>query len=121
MPYRRYCAEVVVAGKEGGTTSKMLFKSLGIGAGFKFLTNGLCIFPEELDVPFKEGRLLKGSSVGLDVYPSFLGAGFLVGPSTACYVLLVSVIGWFVITATIYFIGQYAPEAIGLADLPISS
>ena len=39
------CAEVVVAGKEGGTTSKMLFKSLGIGAGFKFLTNGLLYFP----------------------------------------------------------------------------
>ncbi len=29
-----------------------------------------------------------------------------------------SVIGWFVILPTIYFIGQYAPEAIGLADLP---
>ncbi len=112
------CAEVVVAGKEGGTTSKMLFKSLGIGAGFKFLTNGLCIFPEELDVPFK--GLLKGGSVGLDVYPSLLGAGFLVGPRIAAMSLAGSVIGWFVILPTIYFIGQYAPEAIGLADLPIS-
>ena len=31
-----------------------------------------------------------------------------------------SVIGWFVILPTIYFIGQYAPDAIGLADVPIA-
>lgn len=112
------CAEVVVAGREGGTSAKMLFKSLGVGAGFKFLTNGLCIIPEELDVPFR--RLLKGGSVGMDMYPSLLGAGFLVGPRIAAMSLAGSVIGWFVILPIIYFIGQYAPEAIGLADQPIS-
>ena len=31
-----------------------------------------------------------------------------------------SVIGWFVILPVIYFIGQYAPDAIGLADVPIA-
>lgn len=111
------CAEVIVAGKEGGTTAKMLFKGLGIGGAFKFLTNGFCIFPEELDIPLKGA--LKGGAVGLDVYPSLLGAGFLVGPRIAAMSLAGSVIGWFVILPTIYFIGQYAPEAIGLADVPI--
>ena len=69
------CAEVIVAGKEGGTTSKMLFKGIGIGGVFKFLTNGFCLFPEELDIPLK--GYLKGGAVGMDVYPSLLGAGFL--------------------------------------------
>ena len=112
------CAEVIVAGKEGGTTSKMLFKGIGIGGIFKFLTNGFCIFPEELDIPLK--GYLKGGAVGLDVYPSLLGAGFLVGPRIAAMSLAGSVIGWFVILPTIYFIGQYAPDAIGLADVPIA-
>ena len=101
------CAEVIVAGKEGGTTSKMLFKGIGIGG-----------IPEELDIPLK--GYLKGGAVGLDVYPSLLGAGFLVGPRIAAMSLAGSVIGWFVILPTIYFIGQYAPDAIGLADVPIA-
>ena len=111
------CAEVIVAGKEGGTTAKMLFKGLGIGGAFKFLTNGFCLFPEELDIPLK--GYLKGGAVGMDVYPSLLGAGFLVGPRIAAMSLAGSVIGWFVILPVIYFIGQYAPDAIGLADVPI--
>ncbi len=112
------CAEVIVAGKEGGTTSKMLFKGIGIGGVFKFLTNGFCLFPEELDIPLK--GYLKGGAVGMDVYPSLLGAGFLVGPRIAAMSLAGSVIGWFVILPVIYFIGQYAPDAIGLADVPIA-
>ncbi len=111
------CAEVIVAGKEGGASAKMLFKGLGIGGGFKFLTNGICLFPEELDLPLK--GFLKGGAFGADVYPSLLGAGFLVGPRISAMSLAGSVIGWFGILPLIYMVGQYAPEAIGIADIPI--
>lgn len=113
------CAEVVVAGKEGGASAKMLFKGLGIGAAFKFLTNGICLFPEELDIPLK--GYLKGGAVGADVYPSLLGAGFLVGPRISAMSLAGSLVGWFGVLPLIYMVGQYAPEAIGgIADIPIS-
>ncbi len=111
------CAEVIVAGKEGGASAKMLFKGLGIGAAFKFLTNGICIFPEELDIPLK--GYLKGGAFGADVYPSLLGAGFLVGPRISAMSLAGSLVGWFGILPLIYMVGQYAPEAIGIADIPI--
>jgi len=104
------CAEVIVAGNEGGESGKMLFKALGLGAAFKFLTDGLCTFPYTLDHYFKGN--LKGGGVGMDFLPSLVGAGFLVGPRICSFSLAGSIIGWFVIMPLIYYFGQYVPEAI---------
>ena len=104
------CAEVIVAGNEGGTSAKMLFKALGLGAGFKFLTDGLVVFPYTLDHYFKGA--LKGGGIGMDFLPSLMGAGFLVGPRICAYSLAGSIIGWCAIMPMIYYFGQYVPEAI---------
>ena len=112
------CAEVIFAGQEGGEMSRVLLKGIGIGAIFKFCTNALRLFPEELDIPLK--GFMKGGAVGADFYPALLGAGFLVGPRISGITLAGSVIGWFAVAPIICMIGQYAPEAIGVADIPIS-
>lgn len=112
------CAEVIIAGQEGGEMSRILLKGLGIGAVFKFFTNALRLFPEELDIPLK--GFLKGGAAGADFYPSLLGAGFLVGPRIAGITLAGSIIGWFAILPVIFMIGQYVPEAIGIANIPIA-
>ena len=104
------CAEVIVAGNEGGASAKMLFKALGLGALFKFLTDGICTFPYTSDFYFKGN--LKGGGFGMDFLPSLVGAGFLVGPRICAYSLAGSVLGWFVIMPMIYYFGQYAPAAI---------
>ena len=104
------CAEVIVAGNEGGASAKMLFKALGLGAAFKFLTDGLCTFPYTIDHYFKGN--LKGGGTGMDFLPSLVGAGFLVGPRICAYSLAGSIIGWCAIMPMIYYFGQYAPDAI---------
>ena len=112
------CAEMLMADQEGSEISKTLFKGLAIGAGFKFLTSALRLIPEELDISLT--GYLKGGAVGADFYPSLLGAGFLVGPKISGMALSGSVIGWLVVLPLICMVGQYAPEAIGNAAVPIS-
>lgn len=104
------CAEVLVAGNEGGTSAKMLFKALGLGACFKFLTDGLVTFPYTSDYYFKDN--LKGGGFGMDFLPSLVGAGFLCGPRICAYSLGGGILGWFVIMPMIYYFGQYAPAPI---------
>ncbi|MEL7655270.1 MAG: oligopeptide transporter, OPT family [Bacillota bacterium] len=104
------CAEVIVAGNEGGASAKMLFKALGLGAIFKFLTDGIVAFPYTSDYYFKDN--LKGGGFGMDFLPSLMGAGFLVGPRICAYSLAGGILGWLVIMPMIYYFGQYAPAAI---------
>jgi putative OPT family oligopeptide transporter len=112
------CAEVIVAGNEGGSGAAMLFKALGLGAVFKFLTDGICTFPYTIDYYFKSN--LKGGGLGMDFLPSLVGAGFLVGPRICSYSLAGSIIGWCVIMPMIYYFGQYAPAAIPPGVDPIA-
>lgn len=112
------CAEVVVAGHEGGNNAKMLFKALGVGGLFKFITDGIAVIPYTIDIPLK-GHL-KGGAVGMDFLPSLLGAGFLVGPRICAMSLAGSVIGWVVIMPLIYFIGSASPELIAPGTIPIA-
>lgn len=104
------CAEVIVAGNQGGASAGMLFKALGVGATFKFLTDGLVTFPYTLDYYFK-GHL-KGGGMGMDFLPSLIGAGFLVGPRICAFSLAGSIIGWCAIMPLIFYFGQYAPNVI---------
>jgi len=104
------CAEVIVAGHEGGSSAKMLFTALGLGAFYKFCIDGLGVLPCCGEYAF-DGQL-KGGGVGMDFLPSLLGAGFLVGPKIAAHSLAGSVIGWFVIMPLIYFVGSHSPDII---------
>lgn len=113
------CAELLVAGSEGGASGKMLFTSLGIGALFKFLIDGIKVFPNTIDIYFKGS--LKGGGFGMDFLPSLVGAGFLVGPRICAYSLGGAVLGWGVIMPMIYYFGQYVPEAVAPGVDPIAT
>ena len=41
------CAEVLIAGETGGSKAETVFKGLGIGSAFKFITDGIKLFPSE--------------------------------------------------------------------------
>jgi hypothetical protein len=49
------CAEVLMAGEKGGSSAaSTVFAGLGIAAGYKFITDGLKLFPSEADWAFKK-------------------------------------------------------------------
>ncbi len=49
FPEGTACAEVLLAGEEGGDKSKLVFSGLGISAVYKFIADGIGLFPSEVD------------------------------------------------------------------------
>ncbi|MDD6666889.1 MAG: oligopeptide transporter, OPT family [Lachnospiraceae bacterium] len=96
------CAEVLQAGEEGGSNAKTVFSGLGLAAGFKFLADGLKIFPSEITYDFKN---YKGAGIGMDTLPSLLGVGFICGPKISSYMLTGGLLGWLVLMPLIYVFG----------------
>ena len=93
-PEGQACAEVLIAGEEGGAKASTVFSGLGIAAVYKFIADGLKIFPSEItyDIP-----AYKGSGIGIDVLPALAGVGYICGVKVSSYLFAGGVLGWFVI------------------------
>ncbi|MDI6601488.1 MAG: oligopeptide transporter, OPT family [Thermoanaerobacteraceae bacterium] len=85
------CAEVLVAGEVGGVNASTVFAGLGIGAIFKYIADGLKLFPSEIEWQIKGW---KNAAIGGDAFPSLLGVGFIIGPNISAYMLAGAVLGW---------------------------
>lgn len=96
------CAEVLLAGEEGGSKASGVFVGLGIAAIYKFLTEGFKIFPNEVHYEISK---YKGSGAGVDVLPALLGVGFICGAKISGYMFAGGVLGWFVILPLISLFG----------------
>ncbi len=93
-PEGQACAEVLLAGEEGGAKAGTVFSGLGIAALYKFIADGLKLFPSEVDFEIKS---YKGSGVGMDVLPALAGVGYICGPKVSSYLLAGGTVGWFVL------------------------
>ncbi|MDD3205145.1 MAG: oligopeptide transporter, OPT family [Lachnospiraceae bacterium] len=109
------CAEVLLAGESGGSKATTVFAGLGIAAIYKFIADGLKIFPSEVDFEFKG---YKGSGVGMDVLPALAGVGYICGPKISSYMLAGGTIAWFVIMPLIAMFGGDA--VLYPASAPVS-
>ncbi len=85
---------MLLAGEEGGDKSKIVFSGLGVSAVYKFIADGLRLFPSEIDWSIKA---YPGSGIGVDVLPSLVGVGCICGAKVSSYLLSGAVLGWFVI------------------------
>ena len=112
------CADVLLAGEEGGANASTVFSGMGLAAAFKFVVDGLKVLPSDVAFAFKS---FKGE-VGMEVYPALLGVGYIVGPQIASYMFVGSLIGWMVIIPLICLFGPDTwlyPADVGktIADL----
>lgn len=96
------CAEVLLAGEEGGAKASTVFAGMGIGALYKLITDGLKLFPSEVDFEIKS---YKGSGIGADVLPALAGVGYICGPKVSSYLLAGGTVGWFVMIPLITLFG----------------
>ena len=112
------CADVLLAGEEGGANASTVFSGMGLAAAFKFVADGLKVLPSDVAFAFKS---FKGE-IGMEVYPALLGVGYIVGPQIASYMFVGSIIGWMVIIPLICLFGPDTwlyPADVGktIADL----
>ena len=112
------CADVLLAGEEGGSNASTVFSGMGFAALFKFLVDGVKMIPADVAAAFKS---FKGE-IGMEVYPALLGVGYIVGPQVASYMFVGSLVGWMVIIPLICLFGpdisMYpAAEGVTIAEL----
>lgn len=101
FPEGTACAEVLLAGESGGDKSKVVFSGLGISALYKFIADGLCLFPSEVAWEIKPLR----AGFGADVLPALAGVGYICGKKISSYMFAGGVLGWFVIIPLISLFG----------------
>jgi len=110
------CSEVLLAGEEGGAKASSVFWGLGIASLYKFLADGVKLFPSEVDFSFKK---YKGSGAGVDVLPALIGVGYICGIRIAAVMFAGGALGWFVLMPLISLFGGDAVLFPG--DVAISS
>ncbi len=116
-PEGKACAEVLMAGEEGGSRASTVFWGLGIAAVYKFVTDGLKLFPSEVEYGIDA---YKGSAVGVDVLPALAGVGYICGPRISSYMFAGSTLAWFVLMPLITLFGSdlvIYPADVSVAEL----
>lgn len=96
------CAEVLLAGEEGGEGAKKVFAGMGISALSKFLVDGLQLVPGVITAPLKALR----TEFSVEVYPALLGVGYICGHKISAYMFAGGILGWFVLIPSIVLFGS---------------
>ena len=121
FPEGTACAEVLLAGEEGGSKAGTVFAGLGIAAFYKFLADGMQLFPSEIGHAFKN---YSGAQVGMQVLPALGGVGYICGPKISSYMFAGGTLSWFVLMPMIALFGGDAvifPASVSVSELLATS
>ena len=96
------CAEVLLAGEEGGANASTVFAGMGFAALFKFIIDGLKLVAGEVSLSFKKGYT---GEIGTQIYPAVMSVGYICGPRISSYMFAGGVLSWMVIIPMITLFG----------------
>ncbi|MBQ2890435.1 MAG: oligopeptide transporter, OPT family [Clostridia bacterium] len=114
------CAEVLLAGEEGGANASTVFAGMGFAALFKFIIDGLKVAAGEITL--NVGKFFKGfaGAIGTQVYPAVLSVGYICGPRISSYMFSGGVLSWMVLIPMIVLFGEklvLAPGTVPIGEL----
>jgi len=95
------CAEVLLAGEEGGANASTVFAGMGFAALFKFIIDGLKVVAGEISVTFKGFA----GTIGTQIYPAVMSVGFICGPRISSYMFAGGLLSWMVLIPVIILFG----------------
>ena len=95
------CADVLLAGEEGGSGAKTVFFGMGFAALVKYVVDGMKVIPGAVMVPVNSLKTL----FSVQVYPALMGVGYICGIRIASYMFAGAVLGWFVLIPAIVSFG----------------
>ena len=116
FPEGKACAEILIAGEEGGSKARLVVWGGAVGAAFKFLMSGAHAW---VDTASWTLTRLQGTVVSLEATPSLLGVGFIIGPRIAAMMLSGAALGWWVLIPLIKMFGEGLAAPIFPAAAPI--
>ena len=106
FPEGRACAEVLIAGEKGGSTAKFVFSGFGIGFAYQFLMQAVHLWGDFAKLSLQKVIGLKGASLSMDLSPSLLGVGYIIGPRIASIMVAGGVLAYLVISPLIVYFGD---------------
>lgn len=96
------CAEVLLAGEEGGANASTVFTGMGFAALFKFIIDGLKVVPSEVSFRIKN----YAGEIGTQIYPAVMSVGYICGPRIASYMFAGGVFSWMVLIPIFVLLGE---------------
>ncbi len=106
-PEGKACAEVLLAGEEGGDSASVVFAGLGVSAIYKFIVDGLCLVPSEINTPSSGLGSYKGQ-LGTQIYPAVFSVGYICGPRISSYIFCGGLVSWMMLIPLIVMFGSDA-------------
>ena len=110
------CAEVLIAGEQGGSKAGVVFAGMGIASAYKFIADGLKLFPSDVDYDLRK----YGGGMGISVLPALAGVGYICGPKISSYMFSGGLISWMILMPVIKLFGSGLTEPFAPADTLIS-
>ncbi|MBQ1947884.1 MAG: oligopeptide transporter, OPT family [Clostridia bacterium] len=112
-PEGKACAEVLLAGEEGGANAGTVFAGMGFAALFKFIIDGLKAVPGEVSFRVKG----YAGEIGTQIYPAVMSVGYICGPRISSYMFAGGVLSWMVIIPLIVMFGENLTMYPGTAPI----
>ncbi len=96
------CAEILLAGEEGGANASTVFAGMGFAAVFKLVIDGLKVVPGEVSLKIKNFS----GEIGTQIYPAVMSVGYICGPRISSYMFAGGVLSWLVLIPIIVLFGE---------------
>ena len=96
------CAEVLLAGEEGGANASTVFAGMGFAALFKFVIDGLKIVAGEISFRVKGFA----GEIGTQIYPAVMSVGYICGARISSYMFAGGILSWLVLIPIIVLFGE---------------
>jgi putative OPT family oligopeptide transporter len=112
FPEGKACAEVLLAGEKGGSTASMIFSGFGLGFVYQLCMQAFRLWSDTAAVALNTvnaaGKTigLKGATLSMELSPSLLGVGFIIGPKIASIMVAGGVLAYLVISPMIVYFGE---------------
>ena len=96
------CAEVLLAGEEGGSNASTVFAGMGFAAFFKLIIDGIKAVPGEISFRIKGFA----GEIGTQIYPAVMSVGYICGPRISSYMFAGGILSWLVLIPMIVLFGE---------------
>ena len=114
------CAEVLLAGEEGGANASTVFAGMGFAALFKFIIDGVKAVSGEISFRVKGFA----GEIGTQIYPAVMSVGYICGARISSFMFAGGVLSWLVLIPLIVLFGGDSilyPGSAPIAEIFASS
>lgn len=110
------CAEVLLAGQEGGANAAVVFIGMGVSALIKFIVDGFKVVSNVATLTINKIH----GEISTEVYPALISVGYICGFKIASYMFAGAILGWLVLIPAIYLFGAHMvlyPATVSIAEV----